>query len=223
MSRRLIGVQVGSARGHHRPRGLKPNAQSVPGIDPSLSSMHRVANGSSTRSPGCCAIAAVIRSFSTRTLVLPTEEHFPDRGMSGHAGVAALFRRVRDHAGMADWPCVVEPEPQDTARHAGVAGSHSRHHATSRVRSNPRRWSRRFAHELARYLVETFEERAARWRAAARAGDRGRRGIHGVRPVHGELGVRVRAATISMKASSCTRWRCSACCARSTRKASRRI
>ncbi|MEO8018529.1 MAG: hypothetical protein ABI769_11995, partial [Pseudomonadota bacterium] len=48
--------------------------------------------------------------FLDTTLVLPVEEHFPDRGMSGQAGVAALFRRVRDHAGMADWPCTVESE-----------------------------------------------------------------------------------------------------------------
>ena len=41
--------------------------------------------------------------------VLPIEQHFPDRGIGGHAGIAALFRRVRDHAGMADWPCMVEP------------------------------------------------------------------------------------------------------------------
>ena len=50
--------------------------------------------------------------FLDTTLVLPIEDHFPDRGMSGHAGIAALFRRVRDHAGMADWPCAVEPEPK---------------------------------------------------------------------------------------------------------------
>ena len=29
--------------------------------------------------------------------------------MKGHAAVAAIFRRVRDHAGMAEWPCTVEP------------------------------------------------------------------------------------------------------------------
>jgi len=39
--------------------------------------------------------------FLDTELVLPTETFFPDRAMSGHAGVAALFRRVRDHAGMA--------------------------------------------------------------------------------------------------------------------------
>jgi hypothetical protein len=51
--------------------------------------------------------------FLETALVLPIEEHFPDRGMSGHAGVTALFRCVRDHAGMADWPCTVEPKSQE--------------------------------------------------------------------------------------------------------------
>jgi hypothetical protein len=44
------------------------------------------------------------QKFLETSLVLPTEEYFPDRGMKGHAGVSAIFRRVRDHAGMADWP-----------------------------------------------------------------------------------------------------------------------
>jgi hypothetical protein len=96
--------------------------------------------------------------FLDTVLVLPVEEHFPDRGMSGHAGVAALFRRVRDHAGMADWPCVVEPES-----------------AKPRVMSPPDRIPvisykpdalepnslvATFAHELARFLVDTFDEPA---------------------------------------------------------------
>jgi hypothetical protein len=97
--------------------------------------------------------------FLDTTLVLPDEEHFPDRGMSGHAGVAALFRRVRDHAGMADWPCVVEPEPKDPQ---------ALHPAPGRIpvitykpgALEPGSLVATFAHELARYLVETFEEPA---------------------------------------------------------------
>lgn len=93
--------------------------------------------------------------FLETTLVLPIEEHFPDRGMKGHAGVAALFRRVRDHAGMADWPCMVEPMP-----------SEPRPNAPDRIRVihyDPARLQpvllvSEFAHELARFLVETFDE-----------------------------------------------------------------
>src|SRR5690606_22364008 len=61
--------------------------------------------------------------FADTTLVLPTEEHFPDRGLKGHAAVAALFRRTRDHAGMSDWPCTVEREPETPAETPPAEGS----------------------------------------------------------------------------------------------------
>jgi hypothetical protein len=95
--------------------------------------------------------------FLDTTLVLPIEEHFPDRGMSGHAAVAALFRRVRDHAGMADWPCTVEPEsaegrtmPATSDRIPVITYKRGELAAMPMVGA--------FAHELARLLVETFEE-----------------------------------------------------------------
>jgi hypothetical protein len=97
--------------------------------------------------------------FLETTLVLPIEEHFPDRGMSGHAGVAALFRRVRDHAGMADWPCGVEPEPKDPQGPRPEPGRIPI--ITYKPDSlDPNILVATFAHELARYLVETFEEPA---------------------------------------------------------------
>ena len=97
--------------------------------------------------------------FTETTLVLPVEEHFPDRGMKGHAGVAALFRRVRDHAGMAEWPCAVEPETEPPRALTG---------RTDRIpiikyrpdALEPTPLVATFAHELARHLVETFEEPA---------------------------------------------------------------
>jgi hypothetical protein len=95
--------------------------------------------------------------FTDTTLVLPIEDHFPDRGMKGHAGVAALFRRVRDHAGMADWPCTVEPETQ-RLRAAG-GGTDRIPVITYKADSlEPTPLVATFAHELARYLVETFDE-----------------------------------------------------------------
>jgi hypothetical protein len=97
--------------------------------------------------------------FLETTLVLPDEEHFPDSGMSGHAAVAALFRRVRDHAGMADWPCVVEPESKAPPTPQTVAGRIP----VIRYKPGelePNSMIAAFAHELARYLVETFEEPA---------------------------------------------------------------
>jgi hypothetical protein len=97
--------------------------------------------------------------FLDTALVLPDLEHFPESGMSGHAAVAALFRRVRDHAGKADWPCVVEPEPKIPPASQPVAGR------IPIIRYKPGELEPNsmiasFAHELARYLVETFDEPA---------------------------------------------------------------
>jgi hypothetical protein len=97
--------------------------------------------------------------FIETTLVLPIEAHFPDRGIKGHAGVAALFRRVRDHAGMSDWPCAVEPQSEHPRSDAGN---------TDRIpiiryppgALDPLSLVATFAHELARYLVESFDEPA---------------------------------------------------------------
>ena len=97
--------------------------------------------------------------FLETTLVLPIEAHFPDRGMSGHAGVAALFRCVRDHAGMADWPCTVEParaEPRVTPHPSNQIPVFSYDPDVL----EPKALIATFAHALARYLIETFEEPA---------------------------------------------------------------
>ena len=97
--------------------------------------------------------------FLETTLVLPIEEHFPEHGMGGHAAVAALFRRVRDHAGMADWPCDVAPAPQEkllpqpsVARTPVITYTPDALEPTSLVAT--------FSHELARHLIETFAESA---------------------------------------------------------------
>jgi hypothetical protein len=95
--------------------------------------------------------------FLDTTLVLPIESHFPDRGLSGHAAVAALFRRVRDHAGMADWPCTVEPESNEARV---ITGLSDRIPVITYKRGELAAMSMvgAFAHELSRMLVETFEE-----------------------------------------------------------------
>jgi len=95
--------------------------------------------------------------FLDTTLVLPIEAHFPDRGLGGHAAVAALFRRVRDHAGMADWPCTVEPE---SAEGRALAAPSALMRVITYKRGELAAMSMvgAFAHELARLLVETFDE-----------------------------------------------------------------
>jgi hypothetical protein len=97
--------------------------------------------------------------FLDTTLVLPVEDHFPNPGMSGHAGVSALFRRVRDHAGMADWPCAVEPLPWEP-RAALPSPDRIPVFTYEPDTLDPAALVATFSHELARYLVETFDEPA---------------------------------------------------------------
>jgi len=94
--------------------------------------------------------------FLDTTLVLPIEEHFPASGMQGHAAAAALFRCVRDHAGMADWPCVVEPAPSGPRAAAPTDSLRTIHYDPAHT--DPQMLVAGFALELARFLVESFEE-----------------------------------------------------------------
>lgn len=95
--------------------------------------------------------------FLDTELVLPTETFFPDRALSGHAGVSALFRRVREHAGMADWPCGVEPDA--TAERPWLCSANGipivRYRPDAQA---PNSLVANFARELARYYIETFDE-----------------------------------------------------------------
>jgi len=97
--------------------------------------------------------------FLDTALVLPTEEFFPDPAINGHAGIAALFRRVREHAGMAEWACGVEPDP--TADRPWLSGANSTPVIRYRPDSlEPTSLVAAFARELARYYSETFDETA---------------------------------------------------------------
>lgn len=97
--------------------------------------------------------------FIETGLVLPTEEHFPDRGLRGHAGVTALFRRVQDHAGMADWPCNLEREAADVVAVA-PEGERIPVFTYRREALEPIGLIGQFAREFARYLVSSFDEPA---------------------------------------------------------------
>jgi hypothetical protein len=97
--------------------------------------------------------------FVDTELVVPTEQFFPDRGMKGHAGVTALFRRVRDHAGMADWPCTLEIET-DEPRTVPADGEAIRVFTYRRGGLEPVSLVAGFACNFSRYLIETFDEAA---------------------------------------------------------------
>lgn len=95
--------------------------------------------------------------FLDTMLVLPTLEHFPDRGMKGHAAVAAIFRRVRDHAGMAEWPCTVEPA-SDTPRIETSDSGRIAVFTYQRDMLDPVALVAKFARDLARYMVLTIDD-----------------------------------------------------------------
>ena len=95
--------------------------------------------------------------FCATPLVLPTEEFFPDRGLRGHAAVVALFRRVHEHAGMADWPCSIE-RADDSAPAPAPESADSPVFRYQREGIEPVALVAQFARELARYLVASFEE-----------------------------------------------------------------
>jgi hypothetical protein len=48
-----------------------------------------------------------------RPLILPTRDHFPLTVPGVEPAVSELFESVRRHAGMADWPCRLEPGDAD--------------------------------------------------------------------------------------------------------------
>ena len=158
MSRQLIGVQACFARvmiGRKVTRSMRNPFRARP----------KSFLDSARREWQFDAFAWLLRNcggypkFLETTLVLPIEQHFPDRGMSGHAGATALFRCVRDHAGMADWPCTVEPESQ-VPRSTPRPSNHIPVFTYNPDILDPAALIATFAHALARYLVETFEEPA---------------------------------------------------------------
>jgi hypothetical protein len=96
--------------------------------------------------------------FHDTALVLPTEDFFPDRGLKGRAGVATLFRRVRDHAGMADWPCTVEVEGAEPRADEIPDAGGLRVISYRRGAFDSGALVAHFGRELARYLLTTVQE-----------------------------------------------------------------
>lgn len=95
--------------------------------------------------------------FADTTLVLSTPEHFPDRDLKGHAAAAALFRRVRDHAGMAEWPCLLM-SGDESARSSDTSGIRRILYDPDLV--EPGALVAHMARQLACFLVDTIDEPA---------------------------------------------------------------
>ena len=112
-----------------------------------------------------------------RPLILPNPDFFPLTVTGVHAALGELFEQVRAHAGMADWPCMLEPGSTDRAFDLGNSnfikhGSGSAPCGTFRIEEslagriavityNPGMARDRaglaatFAHELGHYLMAT--------------------------------------------------------------------
>lgn len=112
-----------------------------------------------------------------RPLILPTRDHFPLSRATGEAKVREIFDLVREHAGMAGWPCALQAGASDrpTAvgnalllRHEGgsapcgtfrvVDGPDGRHGLITYnpgMERDPPGLAATFAHELGHYLMAT--------------------------------------------------------------------
>lgn len=116
-----------------------------------------------------------IQALKQRSLILPTPQAFPDRGLKGQAFAEAIFARVKQYAGMGDWPCELQAQEEDpdplVAPALLVKGSPSSPAGTFRatesgalITYHPRQLSdpmslvATFAHELAHYRTAGSEE-----------------------------------------------------------------
>ena len=115
--------------------------------------------------------------FQHTELVLPNDQFFPDKLEAVDDVAETLFTRVREHAGMAEWPCrlvaqeedidpVVAPAVLLKGAPSGPAGTFSVDVRRNEVQIsyNPSQLGRpealiaTFAHELAHYLGHSVEE-----------------------------------------------------------------
>jgi hypothetical protein len=108
-------------------------------------------------------------------LITPTAACFPDVCESPEDVVQRTFGRVRSHAGMDAWPCILQPQEDDVNPHVGhtllVQGAPSGPAGTFRVEeggeviisfnpnlvNNVEALVATFAHELAHYKLATFK------------------------------------------------------------------
>ncbi len=112
-----------------------------------------------------------------RPLILPTPDYFPLNVTGVQPAVSELFESVRGHAGMADWPCQLEPGDGDRSfdlgnnnfvKHGGrnapcgtfrigegLAGRYAIITYNPGMARNRAGLAATFAHELGHYLMAT--------------------------------------------------------------------
>ena len=115
--------------------------------------------------------------FQHTPLILPNDQFFPDRIEEGDDVAETLFSRVREYAGMADWPCrlvaqekdanpavapavLIQGAPSGPAGTFRVGGKHNDVQITynpSQLRQ-PEALIATFAHELSHYLAHSAEK-----------------------------------------------------------------
>lgn len=117
-----------------------------------------------------------IDAFRQRQLILPTPQFFPNDGSRGLEFAEMIFRQVKAHAGMADWPCELrcqqgDPDPK-VSQYAYVQDAPSSAAGTFRMLDegnalityhpdqlrDPMSLVATFAHELAHYRMRGFPE-----------------------------------------------------------------
>jgi hypothetical protein len=113
--------------------------------------------------------------FQHAVLVLPTDEYFPQRGLRIGALEQALFRQVKEHAGMAAWRCRLEVQKADPSPHVAptviIHGSPRSPLGTFRrdkkravityspdSTADPVAFVATLAHELAHYLISEIRD-----------------------------------------------------------------
>ncbi len=113
--------------------------------------------------------------FSETVLVQPTNQFFPQHGITGQKLAEALFVQVKEYAGMSNWPCKLEVQDEDpnpvVAPTLVVQGAPSSPAGTFSAAeegvvitynpgsiSDPMSLIATFAHELAHYLTGAFPE-----------------------------------------------------------------
>ena len=108
-------------------------------------------------------------------LVLPTPAFFPATELTGHDRVAHIFERIKDLAGLGDWPCrllaqpdrgglTVNPVTALKARRSAPAGTYLREGNIAEISYDPKLvadpWGlvATLAHELSHYFFDGYRK-----------------------------------------------------------------